>query len=272
MPICPNPVFVIGSPRSGNTVLGRSLAEHSEFWTSGESDFLYRVFRDHFMQRAFDRAIQMPGRRWLRLEDVDREEFLAYIGMGINALFTSRSDGRRWIDHTPLYTLIVDTLGEVFPGASFLHIARDGRDVVHSMLHFSHAVSDPAVGRYLRQSVPWATDMRSACEAWRDYVATAMAFCDEHQDRALVVRYEDLAADPEAGFLDIHRFLGVGDEDGPARFITERRINSSFGDRARPTAEGVWEGWDEERRRIFAEVAGPTMVRCGYSMAGLVTR
>jgi hypothetical protein len=267
-PICPNPVFVIGSPRSGTTVLARSLAQHSELWTSGESDVLFLLFANGFAERSFDRAMEIPGQRWLRVENVSREEFLACLGMGINALITSRSGGRRWIDHTPRYTLIVETLAEVFPGASFIHILRDGRDVVHSMLNFpADAVPDPAVGRFLQENVPWLTSMRGACKEWCEHVEAAMAFCDGHADRAMVVRYEDLVAAPEASFQSIYGFLGIADEGGPARFLASRRINSSFGGRPRLSGSELWEAWEEEQRRTFAEVAGATMLRCGYSKA-----
>jgi Sulfotransferase family len=264
--ICPNPLFVIGSPRSGTTVLARSLAQHSELWASGESYVLFHLFGPaNLAERAFDRAMAIPGPRWLRREEVSRNEFLAYVGMGINALFTSRSEGRRWIDHTPLYTLIAGTLAEAFPAASFVHILRDGRDVVHSMLNFADSVPDAEVARFVEQRIGWATGMRGACDAWRDHVEAAMALCDEHPSRATVVRYEDLVAAPEATFQGIQRFLGVADEDGPARFFGSRRINSSFGESPRLSATELWETWDEDRRRVFAEVAGPTMLRCGYS-------
>jgi hypothetical protein len=78
-----------------------------------------------------------------------------------------------------------------------------------------------------------------------DSVETVMAFCDEHADRARVVRYEDLVGAPEERFQDIHRFLGVPDQDGPARFLSSQRINSSFCGRARRSADDLWPGWEE---------------------------
>ncbi len=266
-PICPDPVFVIGAPRSGTTVLARSLAEHSALWASGENDLLFLLFGNRAVERAFDRAAEAPGRRWVRLENVTRDEFLAYVGMGINALITSRSGGRRWVDHTPLNTWIAGTLADAFPGARFIHIVRDGREVVHSMLNFARAVPDPAVAQFLQERVPWAADMGSACVAWRDHVDAAMEFCDRHADRALIVRYEDLANAPEGTFEAIHSFLGVAEEPGPARFLASRRINSSFRDRPRASAGDVWEEWDAGKRQLFTELAGTTMLRCGYPMS-----
>jgi hypothetical protein len=92
-----------------------------------------------------------------------------------------------------------------------------------------------------------------------------MDFCDGNADRAMVVRYEDLVAAPEATFRSIHRFLAVADESAPARFLASRRINSSFDGRRRLSGGEICEQWREEQRRTFAEVAGPTMLRCGYS-------
>jgi hypothetical protein len=268
VPICPSPVFVIGSPRSGTTVLARSLAQHSELWASGESYVLFHLFGPaNFAGRAFDRAMEVPGPRWLRREEVSRGEFLAYLGTGINALMTNRSGGRRWVDHTPVYTLIADRLAEIFQGASFVHILRDGREVVHSMLNFANSLRDPEGARFVDRRVGWATDMRGACDAWRAHVEAAMAFCDQHTNQATVVRYEDLVAAPQETFQGIHRFLEIPDEEGPSRVLASERINSSFSGRPRLSGSELWESWEQEQRRTFAEAAGPTMLRCGYSTA-----
>ncbi len=266
--ICPNPLFIVGSPRSGTTVLARSLAEHSELWASGESHLYSHLFAAGLAERAFDGAMLPPGPTLFRLESVSREEFLAYVGLGINALITSRSEGRRWIDHTPHYALIAGRLAEIFPGASFIHMLRDGREVVQSMLNFARSRHSPAIARFAEQRIAWASDMRPACETWRDHVEAAMAFCDAHPSRALVVRYEDLVAAPESTFRTIHAFLGLAEERGPARFLASRRFNSSFGARPRPSAATVWQEWSLEDRGVFAEVAGTQMLRCGYSTPG----
>ena len=38
--ICPNPIFVVGCPRSGTSVLAHSLARHSQMWLGPESDYI----------------------------------------------------------------------------------------------------------------------------------------------------------------------------------------------------------------------------------------
>src|SRR5262245_65210838 len=88
--ICPNPIFIIGSPRSGTTALASALAQHSQLWASAESDFLFHLFAGRHAQRAYQQAADPPGRRWLTIEQVLRQEFLAYLGLGMNGLFACR--------------------------------------------------------------------------------------------------------------------------------------------------------------------------------------
>ncbi len=44
--ICPEPIFIIGSPRSGTSILAWSLAQHSELWTEAESDIFFYMLKD----------------------------------------------------------------------------------------------------------------------------------------------------------------------------------------------------------------------------------
>lgn len=41
--ICENPIFIIGSPRSGTSILAWSLAEHSQLDVFDESNFLWNL-------------------------------------------------------------------------------------------------------------------------------------------------------------------------------------------------------------------------------------
>ncbi len=268
--ICPSPIFVIGSPRSGTTALSRALARHSRLWTSHESYVLHRLYGDGRADQAWRRdaeRVQAPS--WLKTHGVSRPELLGFLGAGVNALYTSRSDGRRWIDQTPLNTTMVGELAEMFPGAQFVHMVRDGRHVVNSMSHFLTKFEDrPDARRYVPA---WATDFDEACRTWRRWTETASAFCAGHPGRATTVVNERLSAAPEDGFAELYRFLGVEWEDGPIAAFTGTRVNSSFAAES-PAGNGAGAGppaprpvprWDAERRRIFTDEAGELMVSLG---------
>ena len=61
-------------------------------------------------------------------------------------MVTKKSRGKRWVDQSPSYTLIASELARLFPDAQFLHIVRDGRRVVNSMIRSGF-------------EEPWASDL-----------------------------------------------------------------------------------------------------------------
>jgi len=274
---CPNPVFVIGAPRSGTTVLAFALANHPDFWVaSDETKFMPALFGGGRVEGEIERWTSRPRGSWLRRQNVSREEFLSYLGMGLNALFTNRSEGKRWIDHTPHHALMAEALAAMFPGAYFLHILRDGRRVVHSMFHFSDKLSEnerenKRAWRGGGAGPAWTTDFKKACETWRKISATALDFCEKHPERALTVRLEELERDPLGGFGDVLKFLQAAPSDAPAHYFASHRINSSFsksvirGALAAETLSEPWETWTGKQKEIFAEEAGQALAGYGFS-------
>jgi Sulfotransferase family len=263
--LCPDPVFIIGSPRSGTTALAHALGRHPELWVSKESYFLHQLYGNGRVEQVWEHNWRRATPSWLRAETVERAEFFGFLGLAVNALYSSRSQGRRWVEQTPLYTLMVNELAEMFPTASFLHIVRDGRSVVRSMGGF-RAMFGAAKRAVLTDEVPeWANDFQLACTTWADWVDTALRFTTQHPERCLTFSNEELAARPQAGFSRIFEFLALPSSPEPALAFEGPRVNSSFRRaRSRPP-EGDWNDWPLERRRVFVELAGDTLVRAGYS-------
>jgi hypothetical protein len=270
--LCPSPVFIIGSPRSGTTALAWSLARHPAFWTHGETQLLIDLFGDGRLERNYRRRAAPDG-SWLDDVGIEREEFLAFVGAGLNALITERSGGRRWVDKTPGYTLMLDTVADLFPGAKFIHMLRDGRSAVHSMVNFSRHESR---ARYRVMREPWMTDFRVACRTWRDHVEAARRFEAERPERCLSVVSEQLLRDADGGFERIFAFLGEPPDEAPAREFRTRRTHSSFVPEPAPGRTNArevtkllgrppWREWTRRRRAIFLEEAGATLVDCGLA-------
>jgi hypothetical protein len=241
-------------------------------WTSDESAYLSHLFGGQRIRKVLERARRQPRPSWISTEGVSDEEFLAYLGLGLNALYSSRSGGKRWIDQTPLNTLMVEDVGAMFPDAAFIHVLRDGRRVVHSMLHFLDKFPEERREEMAEHIGPWTTDFREACRSWAGYVDAATAFCRAHPDRCFAVANERLSADPEGTFRGMFDFLGVPYEERPIRHFRRHRKNSSFatewrGDHPETLAEPEpWLGWSGERRRAFVEEAGEAMTRAGLAL------
>ena len=270
--LCEHPVFIIGSPRSGTTALASSLACHPTFWSCGETQLLIDLFGDGRLERNYRRRTAPDG-SWLHDAAVHREMFLAFVGAGVNALITNRSRGLRWIDKTPGYTLMADTVADLFPGALFIHLLRDGRRAVHSMVNFARHQSR---ARYRSMREPWMTDFRAACRTWRDHVEAARSFEEERPDRCLTVVSEQLLREPAAGFERIFEYLGEWPDAAVAEAFTTRRLHSSFvaeprdgetnpAEVAKLLDAAPWQEWSASRRAVFVDEAGQTMVDCGLA-------
>jgi LPS sulfotransferase NodH len=266
--ICPDPIFVIGCPRSGTAILADSLAKHSQLFNLMETTILSDLFGDGKALAAYRSSMERPAPTMLQAFRVKQDEFLTCLGTGINMLFTSKSEGKRWIDKTPQYTLIADLLLDMFPGAYFIHILRDGRRVVNSMMNL-HNAPDREKQRHkfgpLRER-----DFRNACRTWSRYVGTALDFVSRHPTRCLTARNEALVTHPTQGFRTILEFICAPYEDAPAEHFATHQINSSFWPAGRIDSplpsrfSDPWATWNAEQRQIFEEETGQTMAGCGF--------
>jgi|GEM_PF-2886823 len=256
MLVCHDPIFVVASPRSGTSQLAFSLARHSQNWVSRESHFLHylaKLAKDIHALGTEWNAVSYTW--WLAKEGVTAEELLRFIGHGINALFTNRSGGLRWIDHTPGYAIIMRDLAVAFPGARFIHIVRDGRDVVNSMIHSDH---------HRNVGCDWALDFRAACKTWAAHVEAALRYEDTEPRRVLRVYFESVSTGNDEEFKRIHDFLELPYEEATTRLFKEgKRLNSSFSAKERDRMR--WQNsWTDEQRALFGRICGPLLVRLGY--------
>ena len=275
-PTFPPPFFVVGCPRSGTTLLRNLLRSHPLLAIPPESHFLptfYRVWGDPADERA---ARRLAGRilalHWVRRFGLgfrpDDFRHCRRYGELVGRLFGERArrDGAtRWGDKTPSYALHMPILREIFPGAQFVHIVRDGRDVACSLLR-------TGIGprRALTAGLLWKTYIETAR---RDGTALERA-------HYLEVRYESLLRDPETTLRAVCAFLGAPFDPrvlaptaiDPTRFVDvfgPRRVRHvSLGEIVRDNA-GKWRHEMTAKQVVeFEAVAGATLAELGYALAG----
>ncbi len=244
-------IFVVGCPRSGTSALAWALAEHPHPTTGPETNFLYPLFRGHHARLAWERAWAVEN-GWLRTQQIGWEEFAAAVGVGSAQLFASRAEGKRWVDSSPENLFIVEELAAVFPNARFVHLLRDGREVVASMLNSGFAEL-------------WASDFDEACRTWVHYVEAGRTTQAAVGERMLTVAHAALVAAPGRVCGEILAFVSEPPHPGPAHFLDSRRINSSFDNSTpadirrekdpRSLRQPHWRDWTAEQHARFAEVA-----------------
>lgn len=184
-------VFVVGSPRSGTTFLAGAIGSQPGFVDLGEV-----------------RPVKASVARWAGLAEADAARELRTTLERVRRLGLVRD--LRPVEQTPELSFVVRAAVRAYPRATVLHIVRDGRDVVCSLLEQgwlrdAREGRDDAGLRYGGHTRSWveperreqfleASEVTRAAWAWRRYLTAARA-APEH---TLEVRYEELAADPPA--------------------------------------------------------------------------
>jgi Sulfotransferase family len=131
---------------------------------------------------------------------------------------SSRASGpkERWVDGTPEYSFHICGLRKLFPEARFVHVFRDVRDVVRSMVNFHRVAGVKLVANEEDAYRYWLRTVSACLLAERAYGATIV-----HH-----IRYADLISEPESTIRSLLAFLG---EPYSPRCLEplELRINSS---------------------------------------------
>lgn len=227
----PNPTeppfaFIIGCPRSGTTLLRAMLDSHPGVAVPPEAYFTVRALRRaarYGERTAFDRAALLEDIRgdvawpkWsfddARLEPIAGDASLTTVPAVLRAIYDeyARGEGKaRSIDKTPRNTEHVSLLDGAFPGARFVHLVRDGRDVLPSLRSMPHFPSG-----FAEATLFWRDRAVSGRDA-RRVVGTS---------RYHELRYEDLVTDPERHLVPLCEFLGL--EYDPAMLDYPRRAEA----------------------------------------------
>lgn len=220
------PVFVVGSPRSGTSILTWAIGQHPSFLPTeeapGRGPFAVAVGA-HFATGSGRGA-----RSHLSALGISRDEFYVSFGNAIDSMIighrlelerlseatarvepTQVSKGfavsrgaqerkRRWVDGTPESSFYICGLNRLFPEAKFIHILRDVGEVVPSMLGFRNDDGSPLV-----------RTADEGCDYWlRATQACVLAQRALGPEKVRRLRYADLVANPEIALRGICEFLG----------------------------------------------------------------
>jgi Sulfotransferase family len=201
-----NLVFLVGCPRSGTTWLQRLLAAHPKIKTGQESDLftMYIGPQLRAWRQNLDPSENSRGGLGLacyhkeaRFIDILRQ----YLDALLEPMLSELAADELFLEKTPSHALFLGEIFELLPESRIIHMLRDPRDVVSSLL----AASKASWGR------SWAPqDAAQATMIWLNHVSTARAAAAGLQSGQFTeTTYEALYADPSQELGGILDFLGL---------------------------------------------------------------
>jgi len=237
------PIFVVGSPRSGTSILAWCLGHHPNIFPVPESNWMGEFAANVGVAHQIGSA--RGGLSILSAMDIRDDEFFAAFGRSINELVvghrrhleinrensnsaskanpqwlaaTSMTAGpkTRWVDGTPEYSLHICGLRKLFPQARFVHVFREVREVVCSMINFRRATGIQLVANEEDAYKYWLRTVKACLKAEKAYGPHVV----------YRLRYTALVEKPEWALRSLLAFL---EESYSAKCLEplSQRINSS---------------------------------------------
>lgn len=266
------PIFLIGAPRSGTSLLYAILRTSSKLahWP-GEA---HEVWEEH----------HHPALRGWESNALGRADVTPQAAEQIRrAFFLVTGKRKRLIDKTPRNSLRVPFIDALFPDGRFVYLVRDGRENVNSLINAwrtpryrtyrlpePHAIPgvDPAWWKFVLYP-GWRDDRRGPLEVvcarqWRasnDHARSA--FDDLSPPRWIQVRYEDLVDRPVEELRRVLTFLELPFEEqvaARAAAIATTPINT-----VTPPERGKWRRENPREIEAVGALLAPTMEALGYA-------
>ena len=190
--------FVVALYRSGTTPLRLTLDSHSRVASPPESQFIRPLFD------LVDDPTTLKGVAGLGYTaETYRAELAALAGSMLDKYTeATKPEATHWVDKTPHYTLVCESLVEAFGEAKFVFLFRNPVYQIDSLTERGQVKSE-LLADYDGSAVV------AGAKFWTQAVEAMSAAYMKVPERSHVVGYEELCADPEGVIRGITEFLGL---------------------------------------------------------------
>lgn len=261
-----SPFFIIGCGRSGTTLLRNILNHHSKIAIPLESLFIidYLSIKD---------SIPLDTLRNLMVREYEIDEWGLKIGpdlladcssvkdmiIAIHNLYMEAYGKAMWGQKTPRFIRHGDLLKATFPDCSFIHVIRDPRAVVSSLIKSN-----------VHRSNAYYASLR-----WLNDVNEGLKLKSKHKKDLLEIRYEDLVKNPKDTLEVVCAFIGVdyeptileyhkrGNQEYSAYY---KKVHSMLGKSPITERIDAWRSTLSKREiSLIESLCGETMKELGYA-------
>ena len=212
MPLAPKRTFLIGCPRSGTTLLQSLLAAHSDIASFPETHAFPAILGDRSPWRRKLGLVSPGAKDQLEafLREIGHEEMRTYLPrtsltrqyaqafIKILDLLTQLQHKSLWLEKTPGHIYYIGYIEQRVKGAKFIHLLRNGADVVASLYEVTQNHPQMWQGS-------WSIDRCIA--QWCKDVQISLRYCQNHNH--ILVKYERLVDNPRAVVQELCQWLNI---------------------------------------------------------------
>ncbi len=249
------PVFIVGLPRSGTTLVEQILASHSQVFGAGELRHVQEAFQ------ALPSVMGVQDTPFRCVERLDRETAPRMAQAHLDKLLALNDKAPRITDKMPDNYLYLGFISALFPKAKVIHCRRNLRDVAVSwwITSFRH--------------LTWASDIEHIASRFQEYERLTAHWKTVLPGAWLQVDYEETVADLESVARRLVAWCGLDWEAGCLAFHQTRRpIRTASVVQVRQPiykqSAGRWKNYEKQLAALFEKI-GPASDRPAALAGGI---
>jgi len=208
-------IFVVGCSRSGTTLLQTLIASHPKITTFPETHFFWKTVGRNYITKlitwmglstmremgvlsAILKKFELPhlGHR-IPTQPIKYQECVEIYLSVLDEIATNRDAKVAWVEKTPKHIFEVSWIMKYVPNAKIIHIARDGREVVSSIVKRSRDHPN----QFKRQGIRYASSL------WNKTIKISQQYVGEKNNH--ILRYEDLVSNTHKVMTEVGNFLDL---------------------------------------------------------------
>jgi tetratricopeptide (TPR) repeat protein len=277
-----NPFFIVGCGRSGSTLVRSVLNTHQKISIPPENITLANMIKTYnelnfvawedVVGATIDEFKDNPQYSFweidlkkLRKNLIDLNEGERTLRKLIDVIYLTFAQNNfpqatMWGDKTPLNSLNISLIDQVFNNAKYIHLIRDGRDVVSSYLN----------------STTYVNKVENACKRWLNHINKVEQLGKiKNENNYLELYYEDFVSNPVQEMKRICNFLNITYHEEMLNYQenldklndTKMKQHSNLKKPINTNSIGKWESnLTNEQKRVVKSMLNSDLIKWGYDV------
>jgi hypothetical protein len=232
------PIFIVGYPRSGTTLLQTLLSTQNNFISFPETHFFSTILTNmkitmegtlenkYEISKLLKENIKQDNWKNTNIYNtLHNNEYLSIKNLfeSIILHYTKDSD-QRWIEKTPNHIYMIDTIKRYYPKAKFIYLLRDPLNAIYS--------------RKLKLPYDKSRSIELLTQYWINSIIAYENFKLLYPDDIILIKYEDLANNYRTNIKNLEKFLD---------FKLDETLLENYSDQLEKVSH-KWETWKDNNK------------------------